>query len=147
MSLGMPLFVGLLMILAMYLVQALAISVVILLVRSELRSTVPTTWRRNVLIAGRVLAAMMVAQLLQIAGWAAVFVACGEFADFASAFYHSAVNFSTLGYGDVVMSPAWRLLGPLEALAGMLMFGVSAAVLFAIVEVLIRRDPTAVPLR
>jgi len=36
------------------------------------------------------------------------------------------------------LSRAWRLLGPLEALAGMLMFGVSTAVLFGVTKALIR---------
>jgi hypothetical protein len=70
--------------------------------------------------------------LLQIALWAWVFVLCGEFADFGPAFYHSAVNYTTLGYGDVVMSPRWRLLGPLEAVNGVLMGGLAAAGLFAV---------------
>ena len=48
------------------------------------------------------------------------------------------MNFTTLGYGDIVRSRAWRLLGPLEAVAGMLMFGVSTAVLFGVIETLIR---------
>jgi len=38
-----------------------------------------------------------------------------------------------------LVSRAWRLLGPLEAVAGMLMFGVSTAVLFGVTEALIRR--------
>lgn len=145
MRLGTPLVVGLLMIVAMYLVQTLAITAVVLLVRSELRADVAGLWSRNVLIAGRVLAAITIAQLVQIAAWAAVFVGCGEFDNFASAFYHSAVNFTTLGYGDVIMSPAWKLLGPLEAVAGLLMLGVSTAVLFAVIDVLIRRDPAVAP--
>ena len=52
--------------------------------------------------------------LAQVAIWAVSFIACGEFGDFNTAFYHSGVNFSTLGYGDIVMSPTWRFLGPLE---------------------------------
>ncbi|WP_321913655.1 MULTISPECIES: ion channel [unclassified Paraburkholderia] len=28
----------------------------------------------------------------------------GKFSDFATALYHSAVNFITLGYGDIVVS-------------------------------------------
>lgn len=52
---------------------------------------------------------------------------CGEFRDFGSAYYHSAVNYTTLGYGDIVMSPRWRLLGPLEAANGMLLLGVTGA--------------------
>jgi hypothetical protein len=145
MKIGTPLVVGLLMIVTMFVLQTLAITAVYLLVQSELRARITGSWLRNVLIAGQVLAALTVGQLAQIAAWAALFLACGEFDDFASAFYHSAVNFTTLGYGDIVMSPAWRLLGPLEALTGMLMFGISTAVLFALIDMLIRRDPKAGP--
>lgn len=59
---------------------------------------------------------------------------CGEFRGFGSAYYHSAVNYTTLGYGDVEMSPSWRLLSPLEAVDGMLMFGASTAMIFAIIQ-------------
>jgi len=74
------------------------------------------------------------AHLLEIALWAAVLLVIGEFDAWGVAFYHSAVNYSSLGYGDLVMSPAWRLLGPIEATAGMLMFGVSAAQAFALIQ-------------
>ena len=57
----------------------------------------------------------MVAHLIEIAVWAIVFLVCGEFGDIGTAYYHSAVNFTTLGYGDVLLSPHWRMLGPLEA--------------------------------
>ena len=63
---------------------------------------------------------------------------CGEFPTLGAAFDHSAVNYTTLGYGDVVMTPAWRLLGPLEAATGNLMFGVSTATIFAVIQGLIR---------
>jgi Ion channel len=66
-----------------------------------------------------------------------VFYFCGEFMDFAAAFYHSAENYTTLGYGDVVMSASWRLLGPFEAGDGMLMFGVSTAMIFAVIQRLV----------
>ena len=78
------------------------------------------------------LLALLVSALAQIALWAGAFVLCGEFADFEEAFYHSTVNFATLGYGDIVMSRPWRLLGPLEALNGSLMLGLSAAMLFTV---------------
>jgi hypothetical protein len=76
--------------------------------------------------------------LAQVAIWAFAFVICSEFGDFTTAFYHSAVNFTTLGYGDIVMSRTWRLLGPLEAANGVLMFGVAASVLFAVTNRLIK---------
>src|SRR5262249_23727497 len=59
---------------------------------------------------GTTLLALLAAALAQIALWAGAFMLCGEFADFEEAFYHSAVNFTTLGYGDIVMSRRWRLL-------------------------------------
>jgi len=52
-------------------------------------------------------------------------------------YYHLAVNYTTLGYGDVIMSQVWKLLGPLEAADGALMFGVSTAMIFAVTTRLI----------
>ena len=48
------------------------------------------------------------------------------------------MNYTTLGDSDRVMSPTWRLLAPLEAANSMLMFGVSTAMLFAIIQRLIQ---------
>jgi len=77
------------------------------------------------------------AHLVEIALWAGLFVLCGEFKSFALAYYHSAVNYTTLGYGDLIMTPSWKLLGPLEAADGALMFGVSTAMIFAVAQRLI----------
>jgi len=80
---------------------------------------------------------MLVAHLVEIAVWAIVFAAIGEFPGLAWAFYHSAVNYTSLGLDNVIMSPTWRLLAPLEAADGMLMFGLSTAMLFAIAQRLV----------
>ena len=79
-----------------------------------------------------------VAHVVEVAVWALLFMICGEFQTFGAAYYHSAVNYSTLGYGDVIMSPSWKLLGPLEAADGSLMFGVSTAMVFAVILRLIQ---------
>jgi len=71
--------------------------------------------------------------LIEVALWAELFLICGEFQQFGIAFYHSAVNYTTLGYGDIIMTPSWKLLGPLEAADGALMFGVSTAMIFAVI--------------
>ncbi len=78
--------------------------------------------------------AMMGGTLVQIMLWGGLFVWLGEFEQAYDAIYHSAVNFSSLGYGDIVMSRERRLLGPLEAVNGVLMLGMSAATLMAIVQ-------------
>jgi voltage-gated potassium channel len=56
------------------------------------------------------------------------------------AFYFSASSYSTVGYGDLVLPSNWRLLGPLEGVTGVLMCGISASVLFALVTRLLDRD-------
>ena len=79
-----------------------------------------------------------VAHLIEIALWAGLFVLCGEFQEFGIAYYFSAVSYTTLGYGDLIMSPSWKLLGPLEAADGALMFGVSTAMIFAVIVRLVQ---------
>ena len=79
----------------------------------------------------------LLAHLVEIALWGLLFIICGEFPDFGTAFYHSAVNYSSLGYGDVIMTPSWRLLGPLETANGVLLFGVTTAMIIAVLQRLI----------
>ena len=87
----------------------------------------------DILVLSMVMLLTLLGNFVQMAIWAALFMLLGEFDDFATALYHSGVNFATLGYGDIVMSERWRLLGPLEAANGILMFGVSTAVMTAAV--------------
>ena len=82
--------------------------------------------------------ARSVIHLIDIAIWAVLFLVCGEFSNFGTAYYHSAVNYTTLGYGDLIMTPSWRMLGPLEAANGMLTFGVSTAIIFTVMQRLIQ---------
>ena len=96
------------------------------------RVAVRTTFWGAAAVLGTAMLALLATALVQIALWATAFVLCGEFSDFEDTFYHSAVNFTTLGYGDIVMSRRWRLLGPLEAVNGSLMLGLSAALLFTV---------------
>jgi hypothetical protein len=82
---------------------------------------------------------LFLGHLVQIAIWAELFIYLGEFADFNTAFYHSAVNFTSLGYGDIVMSEKWRLLGAMEASNGVLMFGLSAGAMLSVMSNLFTR--------
>ena len=87
-----------------------------------------TVWSSLKLVS-LVMLALVLGNLAQIAIWAVLFQMLGEFTQFDAAFYHSAVNFGSLGYGDVVMSDRHKLLGALEAINGVLMIGVSTAAL------------------
>jgi len=85
-----------------------------------------------------VMIAMTLANFVQIVIWGALFIYLGEFSAVYEAIYHSAVNFTSLGYGDVVMSARWKLMGPLEAVNGILMLGMTSAALVAIMQHLIK---------
>ncbi len=120
---------------AIYLVPLRA--TVNLVSRERRRGHVGTPWTALGIFARVVLYASLT-HLLEMAFWAVLFMICREFSDFGTAFYHSAMNYTSLGYGDLIMSPSWRLLGPLETANGMLLFGVSTAMIFAVMLWLIR---------
>ncbi len=95
-------------------------------------------WSSLVVING-VMLLLVIGNLGQIAIWAWMFNVLGEFEEFGTAFYHSAVNFGSLGYGDIVMSDEHKLLGALEAINGVIMIGVSTAALMTVFQSVTRK--------
>ena len=78
---------------------------------------------------------LLAGYILQVMIWALVYhYYWGEFVSFASAVYFSLASFTTLGANDLALPPHHRLVGALEAAAGMLMFGWSTALLVAVVQ-------------
>ena len=135
----LPLAVGASAVVCTIFIHALTVIATVHLVRHDRRlGRAGTSFWIDVAIVVRAILFALVAHLIEIALWAVLFVICGEFPEFGTAYYHSAVNYTTLGYGDVIMTPSWRLLGPLEAANGMLMFGVSTALIFAVIQRLIQ---------
>ena len=134
----MPLLVGAMAFACTILIHALPLSATVNFVRREKKlGRVGTNFWTDIGIVARAMSYALLAHLTEVALWAAVFLLCGEFHEFGLAYYHSAVNYTSLGYGDVVMSPSWRLLGPLETANGILMFGVTTAMLFAVIQQLV----------
>jgi hypothetical protein len=97
------------------------------------------SFRANLSATGSIMLLLVLGNLVQIGIWGGLFLYLNEFETFADAFYHSAVNFATLGYGDLVMSPQHRLLGPLESLNGILMIGISTSSLMSALQNSMRR--------
>lgn len=82
---------------------------------------------------------MIVLHLVQILLWTG-FYRWQCFPSWESAFYFSTTSYSTVGYGDLVLPRVWRNLGPVESLTGVLMCGLSAGFLFAVVTRLVGRE-------
>jgi Ion channel len=134
-----PLVVGISASACTIVVHALALNVIIYFIRRERRiGRAGARFSFDLTMVIVTVVITLAAHLIDVVLWAGLFLIVGEFRDFGIAFYHSAMNYTTLGYGDIVMSHAWKLLGPLEAADGMLMFGVSTAVIFAVIQRLIQ---------
>ena len=86
---------------------------------------------------------LMLGTIVQVVFWALIYAALGAFEDFETAVYFSGVTFTSLGYGDVVLKGRMRLLAPLQAANGLMMFGVTTALFIAAIEQVIakRRGP------
>src|SRR2546423_14229133 len=77
---------------------------------------------------------LIVIHLLEIAIWALFFRWQNCLPDAESSLYFSGVTYATLGYGDLLLPKEWRLFGPIEALTGSLMVGLSIAFFFAVLS-------------
>ena len=51
-----------------------------------------------------------------------------------TAFYFSMVTFTTLGYGDVVLTGNWRILASIQAANGVIVFGWTTALIFVFIQ-------------
>lgn len=109
------------------------------LVGVELRSRGSLSLLATFRVLSGVVSWLLVLHLLQILAWAFCYEWGGCFPDFFTSFYYSATSYSTVGYGDVIPAGNWKLVGSIEAVTGVLMFGWSTGVLFAVVNRLMSR--------
>jgi voltage-gated potassium channel Kch len=77
---------------------------------------------------------LMITHAIEVVVWAAAYSAVDAAPDGAHLVYFAFVNYTTLGYGDVVPVERWQLLGPMTAMNGVLLFGWSTAVIFEVLR-------------
>ena len=75
---------------------------------------------------------LMAAHVAEVAVWALAYLIVDVAPAIGNDFYFAFVNYTTLGYGDIVPNERWRLLGPMTAMNGVLLFGWSTAVIFPV---------------
>ena len=63
----------------------------------------------RVALLARLFVSIVVLHLIQIGLWAAVFWQTGQLPTLEAAVYLSLVTYSTIGFGDVVLRPPWRV--------------------------------------
>jgi len=79
-------------------------------------------------------AVLQIAHTLEILVWAGAYAVVQAAAPGSGLLYFAFVNYTTLGYGDITPVREWRLIGPLTAMNGVLLFGWSAAILFEVLR-------------
>lgn len=94
----------------------------------------PTAFWAVTLLLTRVAWFLILIHIAEIAVWGLFYYWKGCLPDLESALYFAGVTYTTTGYGDLLLQQPWRWLGPLEALTGILMCGLSAGVFFAVVS-------------
>lgn len=112
-----------------------AMMIAIIRAKSAIRANV---WQHpNLRLIGIMVATvsmLMAAHLVEVAVWAIAYWLVGATAGGTGNLYFAFVNYTTLGYGDIVPVARWRLLGPLTAMNGVLLFGWSTAVIFHVLR-------------
>ena len=127
------LLVGLAATLGTIVIHGFVVHIIVMTLRSNLQRGVlgVRIWVNMTFIVGATLLALT-GHLVEIGLWAFALDICGAVADISAAIYSSAGSYTTSG-SDIVLPPQWKLLGPFEAVSGMLRFGVSTAFIFAVI--------------
>ncbi|MGH1590243.1 potassium channel family protein [Methylobacterium phyllosphaerae] len=95
-------------------------------------------------IMSSVVCVLMTAHALEVMIWAILYKIIGVAPAGSDLLYFAFVNYTTLGYGDIMPVARWRLLGPAAAMNGILLFGWSTAVIFEVLRrTLIRMEGIA----
>jgi hypothetical protein len=84
---------------------------------------------------------LTIAHYVEIAVWAGAYRLLGVVEHTSDYFYFAFVNYTTLGYGDLVPVEYWRLLGPITAMNGVVLFGWSTAVIYDVLRTIARAIP------
>ena len=71
---------------------------------------------------------------LEAGAWAMLYVWLGATPDFPGAMLYSLSAITSYGHSNIFLEDRWRLLGAIEAMNGLIIFGLTTAFLFAAIE-------------
>jgi ion channel len=114
-------------------------------VASERATSNPTL--RLIAVMTATVSVLMAAHIAEVLVWSFAYEIVGVAPPGTDQIYFAFVNYTTLGYGDVTPTERWRWLGPMTAMNGVLLFGWSTAVIFAVLRNTVMTSQTEEGLR
>ena len=122
-------------------VHAIVMTLVVTVVRRvgswERRNA--SLWLASVMVA--TVGVLLMAHVAEVIVWSVTYLILDAAPSEADVLYFAFVNYTTLGYGDIVPVERWRLIGPITAMNGILLFGWSTAVIFEVLDVATQESP------
>jgi hypothetical protein len=112
----------------------------LVLIRDQVAIKLPLVLRArrsSIVLAVLIVITVLLLTLLhavEAGAWAGAYVALGARPDFASAMLYSLSAMTSYGHANVFLAQHWRLMGAIEALNGMMLFGLSTAFLFGVLR-------------
>jgi hypothetical protein len=89
---------------------------------------------RSAFVIGGTALAVIVLQSLEVLNWAVAYRVLGALPDNRSAMLYSLNAMTSYGHVDLYLAPRWQMMGALEALNGWILFGLTTAFLFTVIE-------------
>ena len=97
-------------------------------------------WLLLIIVMIATVSILMIAHTSEVVVWSLAYAILNVASAGADVVYFAFVNYTTLGYGDITPLASWRLLGPMTAMNGVLLFGWSTAVIFEVLRRAMRRS-------
>lgn len=102
-------------------------------------------WRHLIGVMIATVLVLMATHMAEVAVWSVAYGIVNAAPEGTDLFYFAFVNYTTLGYGDITPVVRWRLLGPMTAMNGVLLFGWSTAVIFEVLRKAVSQHPAFGP--
>jgi hypothetical protein len=115
-------------------IHALMMAAVVGVVQTIAARDTSRHWLQLIAVMIAVVSVLMVAHAGEVLVWSLAYALIDAAPAGTDLVYFAFVNYTTLGYGDVTPVERWRLLGPMTAMNGVLLFGWSTAVIFEVLR-------------
>ena len=123
-------------------IHALVMAAVVRVAQMAVARNTSRSWLQLIAVMIATVSVLMAAHAGEVIVWSLCYAIVDAVPAGADRLYFAFVNYTTLGYGDIIPVKRWQLLGPITAMNGVLLFGWSTAVIFEVLRrTMMRHSP------